>query len=229
MILILITTASKKINLNLFNLVKIEILFLKQVRLIKMNENIVFNSKSKSNYQLSNFYGDVEICYMKSRFQNKEIINLFDDFKKCDNDKFIYYLKLLQPEKKWSEKKLNYWFRIDKDGNKYPIRGILAKLLGTSVKDTPVGKKRLKIVKDYLNIKENIKINSELNLEEKKELMVKCLRVKFNQEPYRSILLSTGKQKIHEKPMRGSGDIWTYPGGNLLGLLLEKVRDEICL
>lgn len=192
-----------------------------------MDESIIFNSKSKNYYQLSNFYGGVEIAYMKARFQNPEILQLFDEINTCTIEKFIYYLKILQPEKKWSDKQLNYWIRTNSDGTKEPIRGILAKLIGTSVKDTPTGKKRLKIIKNLLQIDGEIKINRELNLDEKKEFMLKCLIEKYNSEPYKSLLLSTGNKKIHEKPMRGSGDLWTHPGGNLLGTLLEIIRDQI--
>lgn len=192
-----------------------------------MSESIIFNSKSKNYYQLSNFYGGVEINYMKARFQNPEILQLFEELKVCNIDKFIYYLKILQPEKKWSDKQLNYWIRTNDNDIKEPIRGILAKLIGVCVKDTSTGRKRLKIIKKLLQIDGEIKINKELNLDEKKEFMLKCLIEKYNSEPYKSLLLSTGNKKIHEKPMRGSGDLWTHPGSNLLGTLLEIVRDEI--
>ena len=33
---------------------------------------------------------------------------------------------------------------------------------------------------------------------------------------------------IHEKPVRGSEDNWTFPGGDLLGKLLMQVRQELC-
>lgn len=191
-----------------------------------MVEAIIFNSKSKNYYLLSNFYGGVEIAYMKSRFQNPEILQLFDEINTCNVEKFIYYLKILQPEKKWSDKQLNYWIKTNSDGTKEPIRGILAKLIGSCVKDTSTGKKRLKIIKNLLQIDGEIKINKELNLNEKKDFMLQCLKQKYSSEPYKSLLLSTGNKKIHEKPMRGSGDLWTYPGNNLLGTLLEKVRDE---
>lgn len=164
---------------------------------------------------------------MKGRFQNIELQQLFDEINVCNIDKFIYYLKILQPEKKWSDKQLNYWIRTKDDDTKELIRGILAKLIGTSVKDTPTGRKRLKIIKKLLHIEGEIIINKELNLDEKKEFMLKCLREKYNSEPYKSLLLSTGDKKLHEKPMRGSGDLWTYPGGNLLGKLLEIVREEL--
>ena len=185
------------------------------------NKVIVFNSKSKSYNELSNFYGGVEMCYMKDRFKNIEIKLLFDEFEKCNNQQFIYYLKKLQPEKKWSKLQLNYWFY-----NQQPIRGILAKLVGNCVKDGPTGKKRQKIIKELLNI-DKIDINPPLNMEQKSELMLKCLRKKFEIPKYRELLISTGDAVLHERPMRGKGDDWTYPGKDLLGKLLMKVRSEL--
>ena len=58
-----------------------------------MNKQLVFNSKSANYYLLSNFYGDVEIDYMKDRFINPEVKELFDIFKTCNEEKFIQWLK----------------------------------------------------------------------------------------------------------------------------------------
>jgi hypothetical protein len=192
---------------------------------------IYFNSKSKDYYELSNFYGGVECEFMKDRFLDKEIKSLFDKFETCNKDEFISYLKELQPEKKdWTQAKINYWF---KDGK--PIRGILSKLAGASVKDTPTGRRRLKILKKMANFEGEVRIKHILTLEEKKELMLKCLKKKFlsdnknkyNENKYNKLLLSTGELILHEKPMRGKGDDWTYPGGDLLGKLLMNIRKKI--
>ena len=102
---------------------------------------IIFNSKSTRYFLLSNFYGGVEIDYMKDRYNDPEVKKLIESFETCDNEKFIYYLKILQPGKKWTEAKINYWFK-NIDGKKEPIRGVLAKLVGGAVKDTPLMKKR---------------------------------------------------------------------------------------
>ena len=192
---------------------------------------IYFNSKSKDYYQLSNFYGGVECEFMKDRFLDKEIKSLFDKFETCNKDEFIYYLKELQPEKKdWTQAKINYWC---KDGK--PIRGILSKLAGASVKDTPTGRRRLKILKKMANFEGEVRIKAILTLEEKKELMLKCLKKKFLsydenkyvENKYNKLLLSTGELILHEKPMRGKGDDWTYPGGDLLGKLLMNIRKKL--
>jgi len=188
---------------------------------------ISFNSKSKEFWQLSNFYGGAEACFMKDRFLNPEIVSLFNKFETCSKEEFIYYLKELQPEKKnWTDAKLNYWFKNTNTDN-IPIRGILSKLVGTSVKDTPTGRKRLKIVKRLAKFEGDMKIKPPLTYAQKKQHMLNCLTVKFNKKKYRDILLSTSNAILHEKPMRGKGDDWTYPGGDLLGKLLMMVRDNI--
>lgn len=187
---------------------------------------IIFNSKSTRYFLLSNFYGGVEIDYMKDRYNDPEIKKLIESFETCDNEKFIYYLKILQPGKKWTEAKINYWFK-NIDGKKEPIRGVLAKLVGGAVKDTPLMKKRREIVKSLAGLPKDfeLSIKRELNETEKKDLMRKCLIEKFSKEKYKRVLFSTKNFIIHEKPMRGSND-WTYPGNDWLGQLLIKIRDE---
>jgi predicted NAD-dependent protein-ADP-ribosyltransferase YbiA (DUF1768 family) len=119
---------------------------------------------------------------------------------------------------------LEYWTR---DGK--PIRGILSQLVGTSVKDTAVGKRRLKIIKEMVGLKElNIKGNT--TDDEKKELMLRLLRRKYSIEEYREELLLTGDAILHEKPLRGRANNWSYKdgnGGDWLGELLMKVRCEL--
>ena len=111
--------------------------------------HIKFNSKAKEYNELSNFYGGVEACYMKDRFENKEIKSLFDKFDSANKEDFLMYLKELQPSKKWNDTKLNYWF-----SNGKPITGILSKLAGGSVKNGPTAKKRLQILKRLSKTKE---------------------------------------------------------------------------
>lgn len=65
----------------------------------------------------------------------------------------------------------------------------------------------------------------------KLQVMENCLRIKFNQEPYKSKLLSTGDQYIQE------GNFWndkfwgvclkTHKGENNLGKLIMKIRKEL--
>ena len=186
---------------------------------------IIFNSKSKEYSSLSNFYGGVECEYMKDRFLDKEVKDLLDKFEVCDKEEFIWYMKRLQPNKKdWSDRQLEYWIR---DGK--PIRGVLCQLVGTSVRDTATGKRRLKIIKELVGLKElNIKGNT--TDEEKKELMLNLLRRKYSIDEYRDVLLSTGDAILHEKPLRGRTNNWNYKdgnGGDWLGELLMIVRCEL--
>jgi DNA-directed RNA polymerase subunit E'/Rpb7 len=188
---------------------------------------ISFNSKGKDYWKLSNFYGGVEANYMKDRFLDDEVKDLFDKFEDSNKEQFISYLKELQPEKKWNDAKLAYWIRMD-DGDPIPIRGILSKLVGTAVKATPSGRKRLKIVKKMANMGvRELKIKPNTTDDEKKELMLSLLRKKFANPEYAEVLLSTKDAILHERPLRGKGDNWTYPGGDWLGQLLMKVRKEI--
>ena len=187
---------------------------------------IIFNSKSSRYFLLSNFYGGVEINYMKDRYNDPQVKELIESFETCDNDKFIYYLKKLQPGKEWTEAKINYWFK-NIDGRKEPIRGILAKLVGGAVKNTSLMKKRREIIKSLVGLPKDfeLSIKEPLDAVSKKQLMYKCLIEKFSKEKYKRVLLSTKISDIHEKPMRASNE-WTYPGNDWLGQLLMKIRDE---
>lgn len=54
-----------------------------------------------------------------------------------------------------------------------------------------------------------------------------CLQVKFAKPFFREILLSTGDKVLHERPLRGKGNEWTYPGEDALGKMLVRLRAEI--
>lgn len=77
------------------------------------------------------------------------------------------------------------------------------------------------------NIDDELDIKPYINDTKKKELMLNCLRTKFSNKIYKDELLKTGNAILHEKPMRGKGDNWTFPGEDWLGQLLMKVRQEI--
>ena len=83
-------------------------------------DEIYFNSKSGGEFKyLSNFYGDVEICFMQKRYKHPKMKALLMILEHVI-EKFKEYLKLLQSSKKVTK----HWF----DGEE-PIRGILAKLV----------------------------------------------------------------------------------------------------
>ena len=95
---------------------------------------------------------------MRNRFKQSKVRALFDLLENCDECTFLKWLKKLQPSKTWTEKKERYWFLDDE-----PIRGILAQMLGTMVRNTDVALKRRRIVAKELGLK-SIKINDELTL-----------------------------------------------------------------
>ena len=66
------------------------------------------------------------------------------------------WLKLLQPGKKWTEKKERYWF-YDAE----PIRGILAQMIGSCVRTTASAIKRRRILCKKLGLT-SIEVNPEL-------------------------------------------------------------------
>ena len=190
---------------------------------------IYFNSKCGGKYKmLSNFYGGVEIEYMKKRFTNVKILRMMDDFLVCEKEKFIFYLKMLQPGKEFTEKKTMFWFSAGE-----PIRGILAKLVGAIAKSkqTSTIKRRIKAISEYLEldvaeVMQGVKVNEQND-------MMDCLRNKFKKPEYRHLLSSTESRPLHELPMKGNAGIWTYnkkgEGGDMLGKLLGKIRTEINL
>ena len=191
--------------------------------------DINFNSKSYAFWRLSNFYGGVEKEYMKDRFLDEKVKNWMDEIDGYGKTEFIECLKRLQPEKKnkWTEGKLKYWIR-NNNGEEIMIKGILYKLIGGSVKDTSVGKRRRKIIMELLNL-DSLNLKPNTTDDEKKELMLTLLRDKFSKKEYKEELLKTGDMVLHEKPLRGV-DNWTYrngKGGDWMGELLMKVREEI--
>ena len=181
-------------------------------------DDIYFNSKSGGEFKyLSNFYGDVEICFMQKRYKHPKMKALFDDFRTCSTEKFIEYLKLLQSGKKVTK----HWF----DGEE-PIRGILAKLVGGIISrpDSQVFKKRAKNLAEYLGITVEELMQSDKKTTDQD--MIDCLEQKYKIPKFRDLLVKTGDKNLHERPIRGQSNDWTYPGKDKLGRLLVKIRDQ---
>jgi hypothetical protein len=201
---------------------------------------INFNSKRSSPpgfSELSNFYGGVEFQYMKMRFTQSEIKAKFDRLEVCENPEFWQFLQILNPKgtkkKPVTQKQMDYWFTRGGIANGKPIRGIAAQLLGTMVR--PSASKRRKAVMAELKL-DSIDFVEELPDFSKQSKMKECLREKYSIEPYRSLLLSTGRLVLHEMPLRGNGggNNWTYKekdgeiyGKDWLGQLLMEIRTEI--
>ena len=102
--------------------------------LLEMN-SIYFNSKTfKIGFQgLSNLMGGAEFDYMSGRFPQQVMKDLFVRLKSCDRETFLEWLQFLQPIKKWTPKKLAYWFTPDGE----PIRGILAQFTDEADAELP--------------------------------------------------------------------------------------------
>ena len=56
--------------------------------------------------------------------------------------------------------------------------------------------------------------------------MEDALKEKFQHEPFRSLLLETEKERIAEVDGRSKSP-WTDSYGNMMGILLMKIRDSI--
>jgi len=182
---------------------------------------------------LSNFYGGAEFAYQKQKFEGKGLMDLFDSMEHCSGEEFVNYLMLLQPYKRWTDRQKCYWFRGKvpiKDGKPQfnlgvPIRGILAKLIGTSA----TNKARRRIV---VKMAGDFKVLPEVGDTDKKNAMVAALREKFKRgSKYATLLLSTDSAVLHEKPMR-KVNAWSFKhgeGGDWLGKLLMCLRSELAL
>lgn len=199
---------------------------------------IFFNSRGSDPpgfHKLSNFYGGVEFEYMQDRFNQKEMLDLLSMLEQCDADTFLIWLKRLQPGKKWTTKKEAYWFTSDGE----PIRGVLAQLIGTVVRDGPTAHRRKRVLMQYFQEQgtplQSIETKEELSNADKLRWMKVCLDHKFADPEYRALLLATGDAVLHEKPMRGKPNAWSYKwhedpeqrGGDWLGNLLMLVREEL--
>lgn len=76
-----------------------------------------------------------------------------------------------------------------------------------------------------------IKVKDTWDNEERLKVMEVCLRQKFNQEPFKSLLLATNDEHIQEGNYYGDVfwgfDLKTDRGLNYLGKLIMKIRKEI--
>jgi hypothetical protein len=65
----------------------------------------------------------------------------------------------------------------------------------------------------------------------KVKIMKKCLQQKYHREPYRSLLLKTGNEKIQEGNFWNDRfwgiDLKTNTGQNLLGQMIMDIREEL--
>lgn len=187
---------------------------------------VYFNSKSKGDLALlSNFFGGVEAHYVAARFQDPQVHTLLGVIAKgtLTDFEFLTWLQDLQPGKKWTQAQQDYWFRTEPGGRRVPIFGILAKLIGAAACNNQ--DRRRCLAKRYALA--DVALNDPLDDDASRQLMLTLLRQKFREPRFRQVLLATGTRTLHERPMRGKGNRWTYPGGDLLGQLLMQVRAEL--
>lgn len=186
---------------------------------------IQFNCKHANRFkQLSNEYGGVVFEYEGCRFLNAEIIDLFRRLQTCNKTEFLDTLRWLQPEKRWTDRKEAFWLNDDE-----PIRGVLASLLGAMTEDTPTGKARRKVVAMRLGLRE-ILINPAPNERQRDAIMLRAMRRKYRNKKYKELLLKTGNAVLHQTPVVGEPDEWTWKngkGGDKIGKLLIQIRNEL--
>tara|TARA_B100001063_G_C16734354_1_gene541145 strand:+ start:586 stop:1065 length:480 start_codon:yes stop_codon:yes gene_type:complete len=113
------------------------------------------------------------------------------------------------------------------DGQQYYGFGVIAKLISACWKTSM--KKRLEIVNEIAQergLTGDIKQEDFLKTEDENRRYMKiALRIKFNIEPYRTVLLDTGSNKVYERQGRGKS-LWAGENG-LLGTLLMEIREEL--
>jgi len=174
-------------------------------------EPIFFFSRSRFPYcQFSNFY-EVDIEMPEGVFPSVE--HYFQGMKFIQEDR-ARFMKGGEFDKKKNEASA----RNVKD---QIAKGKLAKSAGSKSGST---KYKLTLAADGLN------------QAVAKRRMKRALQRKFEQEPYKSLLLETGGTKLIHIPTRGQTDFWTgkrdkktgeIVGENTMGKLLMEVRDAI--
>ncbi len=189
---------------------------------------IAFKSNSKAPYfLLSNFYGGSEFTYMSQRTNNSNLIKLYISLRdKMDYCTFKNYRERLMRKVIYKEGYKDRYVKMY-DGQQYYGFGVIAKLISACWKTSM--KKRLEIVNEIAQergLTGDIKQEDFLKTEDENRRYMKiALRIKFNIEPYRTVLLDTGSNKVYERQGRGKS-LWAGENG-LLGTLLMEIREEL--
>tara|TARA_Y100000389_G_scaffold62718_2_gene58832 strand:- start:11826 stop:13094 length:1269 start_codon:yes stop_codon:yes gene_type:complete len=191
---------------------------------------IVFKSNSKEPYFfLSNFYGGSEFTYMSMRTNNPSLRALYISLRdNMDYKTFKSYRERLMRKKIYKEGKKDHYVKTY-NGKQYYGFGVIAKLISACWKTSM--KKRLEVVNQIAQergLTGDIKQEDFLmgTDEENKQFMKIALRLKFASEPYRSVLLGTGANKVYERQGNRGKSLWAGEDG-WLGLLLMQIRDEL--
>tara|TARA_B100001093_G_scaffold394780_1_gene381554 strand:- start:2803 stop:3375 length:573 start_codon:yes stop_codon:yes gene_type:complete len=186
---------------------------------------IRFNCKHVNRFKhLSNEYGGVLFEFEGCRFLDGEIIDLFRRLETCDRTEFLDTLRWLQPEKRWTIRKELFWL-----DNGKPIRGVVASLLGAMTESTPTARSRRGIVALRLGLVE-ISINPPPNEQMRERIMYRAMCRKYENTYYRELLLKTGDAVLHQTPVVGPPDEWTWKdgkGGDKIGRMLMQIRNNV--
>lgn len=172
-----------------------------------MNKPITFHSRVKAPYnKFSNFY-EVDIEMAEGIFPSVEHYFQGMKFIPKDRERFTKGGIFDEPATtNWPEN---------------VSKGIVAKSAGSK---SGTAKHGMTLTEDALN-QDAAKIR-----------MKKALQVKFDKEPFRSLLLETGDKLLVHIPMRGKVDVWTgkidketgeLVGENTMAALLMEVRHEL--
>ena len=191
---------------------------------------VVFKSNSKAPYfLLSNFYGGSEFTYMSMRTKNPTLQALYISLRdNMDYETFKSYRERLMRKKIYKEGKKDHYVKMYNDKQYYGF-GVIAKLISACFKPTMT--KRLEVVNQIAQergLTGDIKQGDFLmgDDEQNKQFMKTALRVKFASEPYRTVLLGTGSNKLYERQGNRGKSLWAGEDG-WLGLLLMQIRDEL--
>ena len=189
--------------------------------------------------QLSNLFGGVEFSFQMVKFRRGSGVR---EYLEAMKDVQWTRTTFTAEFESMGGNKAESWMILDAAGNMTDVAsGILAQFCsGIAYKQTDTFRKRLNIIRTRMNppqppLKERDMttwqaeyVLPELADDEKDELLYKLLLVKFEKEPYKSLLLRTGKRDIGENDNRaGRTDRYTKGGGNVLGTLLKDVREEL--
>lgn len=201
--------------------------------------SIKFKSTSPApNCLFSNFFGGPEIHYVSQKFENKKVKELIQSWKhitcldelnkirhnlercRVDKDGHIVPKKGKSGQHYTSRQKITYCRVLD--GETFLALGILAKLAAATWHP--------KNHKDRINV---LKVMAGIHLTESlgntipnPENLWLPLREKYSKEPYKSLLKSTKDYHLAECDGRQPNE-WTDTGGNRLGKMLMKIREEI--
>ena len=184
-------------------------------------KDFFFNVKSEKGWRLSNLVGPrgaiPQCLYEATKFAQPEVKEVFFGLDQLSDEQFRIMYKHL------SGKQADFWYMEGK-----PIYGILAKMLGRAAYDESYAP----ILQQLAGVS-YLEVNEPLSPKEQAQMMLRCMKNKYKHPGYRGYLLTGKNCVIHEKPIRGSPNMWTLDpqtrkGNDLTGLLLMYVM-QACL